>query len=165
MRVLFFSVLGLTNYTLLAQQTNYNTYCNTRYVYCIDYPGFLYPQPEAYNGDGRIFTDKDGIEKLRVWGSKMLSIDSNGDEMNIQASFKYQLAESKKTGKLVSYSKLGKNFFVISGNDGKRIFYQKTIRLKDGYGTAMLTYKEAERTRYNILAKQIFASFKDASVP
>ena len=38
---------------------SFDTYCNERFAYCVDYPkALVYPRPESKNGDGRIFKKK-----------------------------------------------------------------------------------------------------------
>ncbi|MEI9947196.1 MAG: hypothetical protein WDN26_23645 [Chitinophagaceae bacterium] len=63
----------LINKAAAINDLKFDTYCNARFGYCIDYPGILFPQPESENGDGRVFKDKQGNEALIVFGR--LSMD------------------------------------------------------------------------------------------
>ena len=110
------------------------TYFNGRFGYCIDYPNVLLkPQPEAQNGDGRIFTDKKGKEILRVYGARNYDIESNNSIPLIK------LYESELNGdlfhehpnRIITYSFIGKKFYVISGTENGNIFYQKTIQFTE----------------------------------
>src|ERR1700748_3583670 len=52
---------------------SYDTYCNVRFGYCLDYPtDILSPQTESENGDGRVFMLKNNTEFMRVYGNWML---------------------------------------------------------------------------------------------
>ncbi len=54
----------------LAHGLSYETYTNVRFGYRVDYPvPELIPQPEAPNGDGRVFRSADGQAEMRVFGA------------------------------------------------------------------------------------------------
>jgi len=130
-------------------------YCNNRYAYCLSYPKDLVPQPESGNGDGRIFTDKNGKEVLRVYGTAALDMDGNPTTLKAQ----YQ-SELKQPGRKITYKTEGKGFYVISGYENGHLFYQKTISNSEGFCYAILTYSEDQRSTYDPLCAQLFGSFK-----
>jgi hypothetical protein len=141
----------------MAQQ-DVDIYCNARYDYCIGYPTFLIPQPEAYNGDGRIFTDKQGRKILVVFG--YFNQDLNGRPMTLQQQYSKDIKQLLLSKASISYRKLGNNFYVLSGTQKDKIFYQKTIIKKDAFCSAILEYKAAGKAVYDSVATRIAASFK-----
>ena len=130
--------------------SEYNTYCNARFKYCIKYPALLIPQGEADNGDGQKFISKDGKSELAVWGSINALNQSLKD---------YAIMSSKD--KKISSKSIQKNYFMISGHekDG-RLFYQKTLLKGDEYISFLLIYPENKRAKFNKIADKLFNEFK-----
>lgn len=129
-------------------------YCNARYKYCIWYPRTMTPGPEAQNGDGRIF--KEGQTSITVYGSGNWNAD--GDVVSLKEKYTEDIREQKDCK--ITYTKLGKTFYVLSGIKKGHIFYQKTMQLTDAFGTAILEYQPADSNRYKNLADLILQGFK-----
>lgn len=141
----------------------FDTYCNGRYGYCIDYPSaVVYPQPESYNGDGRVFKNKKGEDVLTVFGRMNASAD--GGTISLEQQFDDDLhsvdEENGNKDRVITYQKLGKTFFVISGYKKGKIFYQKTILKGDSFAYAILQYDESEKDVFDKVSDRIFKSFK-----
>lgn len=150
----------------VAPSLSYYTYCNSRFDYCIDYPkDIIYPQPESANGDGRIFIDKQGQEILRVFGRN--NSDPEFGNITLEQQFHTDLHDIEKQTdhQVITYQKLGNDFFIISGYNKDRFFYQKTI-LKDGaLGYAMLQYEKRDKATFDKISERIFKSFKWRAIP
>jgi hypothetical protein len=132
----------------LAQRTVYKTYTNARYAYSISYPsGLLVPQGEADNGDGQAFLSKDGSAEMRVYGSQ----DLGGGLA--------QMYREAQAGKEVSYKTMKGNWFVVSGRDGGKIFYQKTMFKGGVFKTFSIRYDESQRSTYDAVTTRIARSF------
>lgn len=140
----------------------YDTYCNSRYGYCIDYPaGLLYPQGEAPSGDGQEFKSKNADVQLLVY--RDLRDNFTMDEpYTIQTAYEEDAKgnDPEKPKKVIVYKKLGKNFFTVSGYNEGRIFYQKTILSEEGLVTSYIEYPEADSSVYNKVSERIFSSLK-----
>ncbi|MES2627594.1 MAG: hypothetical protein V4616_01375 [Bacteroidota bacterium] len=141
----------------------YASYCNSTYNFCVDYPeGLLYPQPESDNGDGRSFKDKNGNKVLIVY--RTVPMDETGETLTLDQQFEIDLRgmnnPAGNEGRTITYNRLGKNFYVISGFNQGKIFYQKTVLIKAGLAYAYMEYPEAEKEVYGPVAKKIFTSFK-----
>jgi hypothetical protein len=144
----------------VAQDFTFATYCNARFRYCVDYPKeLLFPQRESENGDGRIFNDKNGQEVLRVFGRNNSDPDFGNISLKKQFSDDVKDANRNKDTK-ITYQKLGKSFFVISGTRNSKVFYQKTIVKEDAFAYAILQYDQSEKQIYDKLSERIFESFK-----
>ena len=139
----------------------YDTYCNGRFGYCIDYPtAFINKQPESANGDGCIFKDKTGEEVLRVYGSNNLDADGNTITLDHQFLVDVKRYENDTDNTRITYKKLAKLFFILSGIKKGKIFYQKTILKDDAFAYAVLQYPEKEKTIYAEIINKTFSSFK-----
>ena len=149
---------------LVIDSNSVDVYCNARFGYCVSYPAFLKPQPESANGDGKVFKNEAGETALTVYGA--LNQDENGDLLSIEKQFKSDLKSQANSKSEITYQKLGKNFYVISGRKNGKIFYQKTIARKESLGKresfcfAILEYKESEKAKYDGVSASILKSFK-----
>jgi hypothetical protein len=145
-----------------AVELQYKAYCNDRYGFCIDYPlEVLYPQGESGSGDGQVFTSSDSEDSLLVYRdfSDMTDPDT---KFSLKTEYEQDVARmGSGPGKRdVTYKKLGKDFFVISGYMADKIFYQKTIITHGELATCVLSYRKSEKERYNKISEQVFQSFK-----
>jgi hypothetical protein len=134
----------------IAHGQAYRTYDNARFGYSISYPSkLLAPQGEAENGDGQVFLGA-GAE-MRVYGSNLL--------LNETLAAEYR-AILKEKGSSVTYKVLKRGFFVISGKQDGRIFYQKTLENSDGaFITFMIEYDESRRKTYDPAVTRMVRSF------
>jgi hypothetical protein len=131
-----------------AQRVVYKTYTNARYAYSISYPAnLLIPQGEADNGDGQAFRSRDGAAEMRVYGSQNLG---GGLEEA------YREAQS---GKNITYKTIKRNWFVVSGHDGGKIFYQKTMFKGDVFKTFTIEYDESRKGTYDAVTSKVAQSF------
>ena len=134
----------------------YTTYYNARFAYSISYPAeILYPQGESDNGDGQKFMSKDSRVVMIVYGYY------NALEQTLQEVY---LEESRggtedSPNKVVTYKTIKDNWFVVSGYEDGRIFYQKTL-LKDGiFKTFRIDYGETEKDTFDSITTIIARSF------
>lgn len=149
---------------IVPQKVSFIKYSNSRYNYQIEYPkDILFEQREASNIDGSFFKTKQGIEKLRVYGSSNIENETT-NEIGIDIKYDEELLNYSQNRSTITYKKLGKSFFVISGYENGEIFYLKVIETKDygGYDAfayAILKYNENEKDFYNKVSEYIFKSF------
>lgn len=145
-----------------ATSPHYESYCNAKYGYCVDYPDkILFPQGESGSGDGQVFESKDKENSLTIYRDLRDNMDP---DVKFDISTAYQ-EDSDVTGsrkpKTVTYKKLGKTFYVVSGYEGKKIYYQKTFLSEDGQlVTCRLVYAERDKALYNPLLDHIMKSLK-----
>ena len=131
---------------------NYKTYCNDRFGFCIEYPSKLYPQGESGSGDGQKFISKDSQTILMAYRDFRIY-----DRDELQESYYEDL---KAANTVITYKKLGNNYYVISGYKNNKIFYQKSIIRGQGLCTAIIEYPESEKNYYNKVCENIFRTFK-----
>jgi len=137
---------------------NIDTYCNARFEYCIDYPTFLIPKPESENGDGRIFVNKEGTKVLTVYGS--LNQDINGDPIPLKRQYALDVQRLVSSKTKITYQKLGKGFYVVSGERNENTIYQKMIAKKNAFCYSILEYNRSAKDVYDSVSILIFKSFK-----
>ena len=152
------SCLSGTEFRQEEEPSTFNTYCNARFRYCIDYPVFLKAQPESENGDGRIFTGKAGEKVLTVFGR--LNQDSDGNPISLQNQYEKDRRDLHSSGINISYKKLGKNFYVLSGQKANTVVYRKTIIKDEAFCFAYLEYDIAQNTLFDSILPRISQSFK-----
>ena len=168
-RCRFFYLILLSLFTLIhategksqIADMGYETYCNSKFGFCVDYPSkILIPQGESGSGDGQVFASKDNENTLTAYRDFRDNMDPDV-AFDISTTYAHDTdtthARVKKT---VTYKRLGKTFYVISGYQNGKIYYQKTI-LSDGQlFTCIMVYKASEKQLYNKLSEHVFKSFK-----
>jgi hypothetical protein len=152
---------GLTFYSVAgarSPQDKYSTYTNGRFSYSISYPaGLLVPQGEADNGDGQKFLSRDGRAEMIVYGS------NNALDQSLRDLYEEQLHGDDgvgRTEKTVTYKVLRSDWFVVSGYEGGRIFYQKTIYRGGAFKTFRIEYDKPLAGVFDNVTKRVAASFK-----
>jgi hypothetical protein len=138
-------------------QEKYSTYSNARFSYAISYPAdLLIPQGEAANGDGQKFLSRDGRAEMIVYGSHNALDQSLRDLYNSQIG----TGANGQSTKTVTYKVLRANWFVVSGYEGERVFYQKTILAKGIFKTFRIEYEKPLADVFDKVTKRVAVSFK-----
>ena len=129
----------------------YQTYTNARFSYSVSYPAdLLIPQGEAENGDGQMFTARDGSAEMRVYGGYNV----------LNETIAGKFAElTRKWGKGVTYKVVRKDWFVVSALVNGKIHYQKTLLRGDTFKTFSIEYDAARRATYDPVTTNIVKSF------
>jgi hypothetical protein len=131
---------------------NSDLYQNARFGFEVHYPAPIFsPQGESDNGDGQRFISRDGKAEFRVWGTGMLPEETLGQ------AYQKELADSSRT---VTYKRLGQDFYVVSGVEGKEIFYEKIMHTEDRFLGLIMRYPSSARNDFDPLVSQIVKSFR-----
>jgi hypothetical protein len=145
---------GSTQLTPVSVQARYRTYANARFGYSISYPdGILIPQGEPDNGDGQVFRSRDGKAEMRVFGRYNVLNET------LRSAFNASVAGEGGSGREVTYKLLKGNFYVVSGRQNGKIFYEKTMLKGDTFKTFMIEYDESESATYNPITSRVVRSF------
>lgn len=141
-------------------ETEYYSYCNARFSFCIEYPSTFIRLPPPENGDGLIFQSVDKKTEIRAFGS--LAVE-DFDKL----SQEYALATSDIK---VTYKKNSKNWFIIAGiTDQGKVLYRKTCKRKVDYmgqpstsvfQTLMIEYPKSQEEFYKNYCEKIVESLK-----
>ena len=157
--IVFLCVVILLSVTVHTYgKMTWNSYSNARFGYEVEYPDILLPQEEALNGDGRQFISADGKSALTVYGA------FNVLDLSVEDIYRATIDEYKKDGKKVVYKVIDKNWFVLSGYDGDKVFYIKTLRnyMRDDNdidATFIMTYPRTENSTFDKITERISSSF------
>lgn len=150
MRVLIFLVLTALAAPALA--AGWEAYGNARFGYSINVPpGFDWGK-EADNGDGRSF--RDGATKLFVWGGNITEDSFEGAVATAQAF-------SGADGWTITYEAVTPSWASFSGTQGKRILYQRMIRLCDAqYAAFRLEYSAVDIGKLEPVVNRLVQTLK-----
>ena len=130
----------------------YGCYVNHRYGYALAWPKrLLSPRGESDAGDGQVFAAQDGRSELRCWGSF-----NDAPPLTISEALAAALAESRRQ---VTYKHLGRDFFVLSGHAGGRIFYRRTALAHGVLATFELTYEPSLKSLFDPVIQDLCAGF------
>ena len=136
-------------------QAGYRTYHNARFDYSISYPaGVLIPQGEAENGDGQKFQSKDGRVEMLVYGS------NNALDQTLRQMYQQEHSVTEHPNRRVTYQVLRADWFVVSGVDGDRVFYQKTFLRHGVFKTFRIEYDQSQKAAFDSITGTISRSFK-----
>jgi hypothetical protein len=136
-------------------QAGYRRYHNARFGYSISYPvKILIPQGEAANGDGQKFLSRDGRTEILVYGSH------NVFDQTLQQVYQKELSRTEHPNRLVTYQVLKADWFVVSGIEGGRVFYQKTLLRGGVFKTFRIEYDERQKGTFDSITATISRSFR-----
>lgn len=131
------------------------TYVNARFGTACTFPDevFSITEAEPENGDGQQWTAPDGAS---LTCSGIYNIDNDtpkgfvaGEKANIGPGYK------------ITYSKTGKNWAVLSGVKGDRVFYERRLFGKDDViRTVWIEYPSSLKAKYDPLIVAIAASLR-----
>ena len=131
-----------------AKQARTETYANARFGTRATYPaGMFGNRREADNGDGVTLSARDGAT-LAIYG---------GYNLEGQAPRDYLAARVREERGNVSYRHVGRDFAVMSGTRGDRIFYQRFSfdARRDIVHSYRLEYPRTLQRRYGPVVQRI----------
>lgn len=136
-------------------QAGYRRYHNARFGYSISYPvKILIPQGEAANGDGQKFLSKDGRTEMLVYGSH------NVLDQSLPQVYQKEISGTEHPNRLVTYHVLRADWFVVSGIEDDRIFYQKTLLRRGVFKTFRIEYDKRQKGTFDSITATIGRSFR-----
>ena len=158
--LLFSAAAQASSSASLQHEHVWDTYTNVRFGYSICYPSdVLIPQGESDRGDGQIFVAQDGAE-VRAYGYYNASFQTMKDVMNETVQ-----SLAGKSGQ-VTYKVLKPHFTVVSGRNGAKTFYAKTLydQKQEILATFQITYSHQASTEYDAIVERMakcFANHRD----
>jgi len=148
-----FAAIAAVGFFVAAAAADFVTYGNARFGYSIAYPPALVsPQPEAENGDGRIFQAKKGTARFLVYGGYILEgINDSPEQRAVDA-------EKDCPRHRASYRVVKRALVAVSCSTASEIIYLKTI-MQDGVATTFSgRYPIAERAIWDGVVARMAAS-------
>lgn len=149
-------ILGAVLFAILAASSasawSWRVYHNERFGTTAAVPADWRMGAPPENNDGRIFTSPDGRAEIVVSG--MLSIGPRSEE--------FALRLGPLDGEIIEYERRGRDWVVVSGVNGERIFYRKSL-LSCGdtiWNSVFLQYPANEKEKYAPLVAHVAASLR-----
>lgn len=134
----------------------WRTYANPRFAYQVCYPAdLLRAQPEAPNGDGRVFIGAGGA-KLSVWGR-------NKVDETLRDAIAQSTALLSDHGGQVTYKLVRPDWYVLSARQGDQIIYLRSRLVGDRFEAFELRYPAAAAASWNPVVARLGTCFRSLS--
>src|SRR5471030_1510041 len=101
-----------------ARAESFRIYSNPRFGATAEYPADWRPDPPPENGDGLVFRSPDGKATITISG--ILNIADSPDEA-------MRDEEKVSDGQTVTFHQHGRRSVIMSGTQGDKIFYRKSL--------------------------------------
>jgi len=149
--------LGVAIVSTAVRAETWLTYQNDRYGTTIDYPGSFKPDPPPDNDDGRAFKSADGARFS-------VSASYGGIDSDL-AAYRAFIVKHRDAGQAVTYQTSGRNWFVLSGTQGDRVFYERHMLSHGGAMTEdfVISYPAAAKTAYDPIVVRMSKSFRSGT--
>ncbi|PBC04762.1 hypothetical protein [Mesorhizobium sp. WSM3860] len=150
--VIAFSLLTIATTTAITKPF---TYVNARFGTSCTFPEEIFSDrlPEPENGDGQQWSAPDGAS---LTCSGIYNIDNDTPK-----GFVAEEKANTGPGYKITYSKTGKNWAVVSGIKGDKVFYDRRLFGKDGViRTVWIEYPASLKAKYDPLTGAIAASLR-----
>jgi hypothetical protein len=133
------------------------TYQNDRYGTTIDYPDFFKMQRPPDADHGRKFKSADGVDFT-------VSASYGGIDFTV-VTYRDFIVKHLDPGSVVTYETRGKNWFVVSGTVGDKIFYEKHLFSHGAEMTEdfVISYPAAAKQTYDPIVARMAKSFRTGS--
>ncbi len=134
-----------------ARAESFRTYANDRFGATAEYPGDWRSDPPPENGDGLVFRSPDGQATITISG--ILNIADTPEEAMRDEEKGYD-------GQTVTFHQHGRRSVIVSGTQGDKIFYRKSILVcRDQiWNHVYLEYPAARKTEYDALVAKVAGS-------
>ncbi len=131
-------------------------YTNERFGYRLVYPDrWFESEPETEEGDGRAFVTPDGRARIVVFGAH------NTQALSLR-DYRATVLEEFGGYDELTYSPLGKTWFVLSGFRGNTIYYQKVMFSCAGriVNVLSISFPTEEKPRFAPMIEEIEDRFR-----
>lgn len=154
MRTFLITLLALIVSPALA--ADWGSYENARFGYVAAVPPDFSGSGEADNGDGQLFTSRDGTQTLRVYGGNILEADFEADA---NAAIKAAAGD----GWAVSYERVTPSWASYSGSRQGLVLYVRSISLCAGtqYATFEYQYPKTAIRDADAVVEKLVRSLKE----
>jgi serine/threonine-protein kinase len=142
-----------------ARADDWLTYQNDRYGTTIDYPDLFKMQPPPDADDGRKFEAADGADF--TVSASYFAATYFAPDLTV-AKYHDYIVKTLDHGAAITYETRGKNWFVISGTLGDKIFYEKHLL---SHGAQMnedfvMSYPASVKQTYDPIVARMAKSFR-----
>jgi hypothetical protein len=135
-----------------AQAGGWQTYRNDRFGATADIPAGWRMGEAPENDDGRVFTSPDGRATITV----------SGIFVALPRFQEFAIMTKPGDGETIDYKRQGRDWLVVSGRKGDRIFYRRSL-LSCGatvWNSVYLDYPAAEKASFDPIVAHIAGSLR-----
>jgi tetratricopeptide (TPR) repeat protein len=136
------------------EQTEYKLYTNGRYGFSIKYPSFFIMGESPANGDGITMHSPDNSVELTVFGS------NNVFNETAASSYNKLINESSN----ITYKTQQGNWYVVSGIEGDKIFYEKYVVGNGSINAFIIKYPSSKTKEYDSTVNILNSSFETPEI-
>ncbi|MEB4589766.1 hypothetical protein VSS37_02115 [Candidatus Thiothrix sp. Deng01] len=129
--------------------SDYTSYCNDRYGFCVDYPSGFGMGPASTNDDGRKFYDEEGFQ-----------MTASGINNVLDSTVASEMKGQEKDFDTVTYRKRKDDWYALSGYKDGNILYVKSWVGSGSINTLHLRYPTAKKSDYDAAVNHIVQSFR-----
>lgn len=152
------AVLGFANASQARRlpQLDWQVYRNERFGIGVKYPADVFrPARTSAAGDGQTFESRDG-------NARMLIGALANTARYTPATYQQLLARRSYAGYTVDYAPAGRSWFVLSGENQDKIFYEKVFFRCGGavINSFAIVYPRAQRRLYDAIVEEMEDSFR-----
>lgn len=123
----------------VAVPISFDTYCNERYDYCVDYPVFLEPQGESDSRDGQTFVSADGKNILQIFQEYKMDMET-GEFYDVAEA--YYIDRERKGAML---KELHENHYILGREIDGRLERQVSIKMGQGFLTLLFDFDKNDK--------------------
>jgi hypothetical protein len=135
-----------------ARADDWLTYQNDRYGTTIDYPNLFKMQPPPDADDGRKFKSADGAD---------FTVSASYFALDLTiAKYRDFIVKNLDHGSAITYETRGKDWFVISGTVGDKIFYEKHLLSHGMNEDFVMSYPASTKQTYDPIVARMANSFR-----
>ena len=150
------SFAALATVTAATVADNWTHYSDPRFGAAVDVPpGFSAGEPPADDG-GLEFTGADGRARIAIYG--LFNVESQ----RLKEYSAFSMEKETEAGWQITYNRTSSSWFVHSGRNRDRIFYEKTILACDSsiVNSVWIEYPSSLKTRFDPIVERISASLR-----
>lgn len=136
------------------EQTEYKLYTNERYGFSIKYPSFFLMGELPANGDGITMHSPDNSVELTVFGSNNVFNETAASSYN----------KLTKESSNITYKTQQGNWYVVSGIEGDKIFYEKYVVGNGSINAFIIKYPSSKTKEYDSTVNVLNSSFETPEI-
>ncbi len=152
-----FIVVATISAAVPAGAGNWLTYYNDRYGTTVDYPDVFKAQPPPDANDGRAFKSADGATFAVYASYNALDFDL--------AKYRDFIMKNLDSGEVVTYQTSRNSWFVISGTNGAKIFYERHLLSHAGQmmESFVMSYPASLKQTYDPIVTRMAKSLRSGT--
>lgn len=135
--------------------TSYKLLTNSRFGFSIEYPSMITVINHAQNGAGSSLTTPDGSVSMQVYGDHMAEFGTTPSLTELYEEYKNRASYN------IGYQVKKNNWFVLSGELGSTIYYEKHFLKSDGtHNWFLIAYPKSREKEFDPIIGHLVDTFR-----